>query len=290
MQYDVAVIGSGPAGVSASIYAKRGGLNVVMLSDFTGALTRAEKIENYYGFPNEISGKELFLNGIHQAEKLGVDVIKCQVTSVMQEGELSFTLKHTIGQTRAKCVVIACGSPSVRPKITGLDLFEGRGVSYCAVCDGFFFREKSVCVLGTGEYASEEVEYLLGLTSRVTVLTDGINRYSKMPSAAAINTLKISEIQGKSRVERVVFEDGSFLPTDGVFVAGGTAGASDFALRLGLETNEKGAIITDQNGCTNLKGVFAAGDCTTGVKQIYHAVSSGSSAGMAIIKLLKTSK
>ncbi len=287
MIYDVAIIGSGPAGISAAIYAKRGGLEVVVLSDFNGSLKKAEKIENYYGFPSIISGEELHKNGLLQAEKLGVRLLNCQVTSVEQYGDMSFSVKSTIGETMAKSVIIACGTPTVRPKIEGVETFEGRGVSYCAVCDGFFFRGKSVCVLGSGEYAAKEAEYLLNLTTRVTVLTNGEKKYSPMPKGAAISTLKIANFEGNKSLNRVNFEDGSFLPTDGVFIAEGVAGAGDFARRLGLETDEKGSIIIDNEGNTSVKGVFAAGDCTPGMKQICYAVSVGASAGMSVIKFLK---
>ena len=287
MIYDVAIIGSGPAGISAAIYAKRGGLEVVVLSDFKGSLKRTEKIENFYGFPSIISGEELHKNGILQAEKLGIHTVNCQVTSIEQTFDNSFSVKSTIGETTAKSVIIACGVPSVKPKVEGVEAFEGRGISYCAVCDGFFFRGKSVCVLGSGEYAAKEAEYLLNLTTRVTVLTNGEKKFSPMPNGAAVSTLKISNFEGNKSLNRVNFEDGSFLPTDGVFVAEGVANALDFARRLGLSTDEKGSIIIDKDGNTSVKGVFAAGDCTPGMNQICYAVSEGASAGMSAIKFLK---
>ena len=290
MIYDVAVVGSGPAGISAAIYAARGGLKTVVLSDFCSALEKANVIENYYGLAKPISGKQLELNGIHQAESLGARVIKCQVTSITCEGEMLYSLKSNLGETQAKCVILACGSPTIKPVVNGLDRFEGRGVSYCAVCDGFFFRGKTVCVLGSGEYAADEAEYLLGLTTRVTVLTDGNKKYSKMPPLAAVNTLKIERIEGDKTFRQVICEDGSFLPADGLFVAMGTAGSADFSRRLGLETDDKGFIITDENGATSQKGVFAAGDCTPGAKQICFAVAKGAAAGQGAVKLINSLK
>jgi len=289
MVYDVAIIGSGPAGISAAIYAKRGGLSVVVLSNFEGALKKTDKIENYYGFPSVISGEELHKNGLLQAERLSVTTVNCQVTSIEQYGEKSFIIKSTIGETMAKSVIIACGTPTVRPKIQGVEEYEGKGISYCAVCDGFFFRGKSVCILGSGENAAKEAEYLLNLTTRVTVLTNGEKKYSPMPNGVAVSTLKIANFEGNKSLNRVNFEDGSFLPTDGVFVAEGVAGAEDFARRLGLSTDENGAIVTDDNGKTSVSGVFAAGDCTPGMKQICYAVSQGATAGMSVIKFLKQS-
>ncbi len=290
MVYDVAIIGSGPAGISAAIYAKRGGLEVIVLSSFEGALKKTEKIENYYGFPSIISGEDLHKNGILQAERLGVHTVNCQVTSVEQIGDLSFSIKSTMGETLAKSIIIACGTPAVKPKVEGVEKFEGRGISYCAVCDGFFFRGKSVCVLGSGEYAAKEAEYLLNLTTRVTVLTNGEKKFSPMPKGVAVSTLKIANFEGNKSLNLVNFEDDSFLPTDGVFVAEGIANAMDFSRRLGLSTDEKGSIIIDENGNTSVKGVFAAGDCTPGINQICYAVSEGASAGMSAIKLIKSSK
>ena len=289
MVYDVAIIGSGPAGISAALYAKRGGLTVVILSSFEGALKKTEKIENYYGFPSIIRGEELHKNGLLQAERLGVHLLDCQVTSVEQYGDLSFSVKSTLGETMAKSVIVACGTPTIRPKVDGIEKFEGRGVSYCAVCDGFFFRGKSVCVLGSGEYAAKEAEHLLNLTTRVTILTNGEKKYSSMPNGVAISTLKIANFDGTKSLNMVNFEDGSYLPTDGVFVAEGVAGAGDFARRLGLETDQNGLIIVDSEGKTSVSGIFAAGDCTPGIKQICFAVAEGANAGMSAIKLLKNS-
>ena len=155
----VIIIGAGPAGISAALYAVRGNLDPLVINNGIGALEKAEKIENYYGLPHPVTGKELFENGIAQAKALGVRVLDAQVLGV--SGFDTFQVKTTEGDFESISVILATGSKRKKPGIPGLQEFEGKGVSYCAVCDAFFYRGKNVAVLGNSDFALHEAQTLL---------------------------------------------------------------------------------------------------------------------------------
>lgn len=275
------IIGQGPAGISAALYAVRGGADVTVIANGAGALARAGLIQNYYGFENGISGRELIEAGVRQAEKLGVRVVRGELFGI-EYGEEGFAVKTSAGTLDAGAVVIACGTQRNTPPIAGIDAFDGRGVSYCAVCDAFFFRGKKVGVVGSGAYAASEYEVLKGVIQDVTALTDGEAPQFSLPC----DTRKIARLEGGDALERVVFADGSAEAFDGLFVACGTAGAFELSRKLGLET-ANGKIVTDERRATNVPGIFAAGDCTAGMQQIAKAVCDGMIAGTEALKYLK---
>ncbi len=146
MRYDVIIIGAGPAGISASLYTQRGNLKTLVLYKDKSSLEKTDKIENYYGFENGISGEQLYKNGINQAQNIGVDVQKEEVIKIdiISEG---FLVKSSKEEYISKVVILATGNKKNKPKIKGIEKFEGKGVSYCAICDGFFYRNKSVAVI-----------------------------------------------------------------------------------------------------------------------------------------------
>ena len=161
--YDVIIIGAGPAGISAGLYTKRANLKVLILYKDQSALEKTEWIENYYGFENGISGKDLYKTGIQQAKNLGIDVRKEEVTNI-QFGENNQYMVMTEKETyKTKTVIFATGNKKNTPKIKGIKEFEGKGVSYCAVCDGFFYRNKDVSILGNGKYAISEANELINM-------------------------------------------------------------------------------------------------------------------------------
>ena len=275
------IIGQGPAGISAALYAVRGGADVTVIASGAGALARAGLIQNYYGFENGISGRELIEAGVRQAEKLGVRMVRGELFGI-EYGEEGFAVKTSAGTLDAGAAVIACGTQRNTPPIAGIDAFDGRGVSYCAVCDAFFFRGKKVGVVGSGAYAASEYEVLKGVIRDVTVLTNGEAPQFSLPC----DTRKIARLEGGDALERVVFEDGSAEAFDGLFIACGTAGAFELSRKLGLET-ANGKIVTDERRATNVPGIFAAGDCTAGMQQIAKAVCDGMIAGTEALKYLK---
>ncbi|MEG2928087.1 MAG: NAD(P)/FAD-dependent oxidoreductase [Oscillospiraceae bacterium] len=281
--FDIIIIGLGPAGVSASLYTQRAGMKTLLVGQESLSLEKAEKIENYYGLDRAMSGKELYAAGIKQAQAVGAEIVKDQVVAISWEGD--YTVKTTQEQFTAKSVIIATGTKRDTPRIEGLKELEGLGVSYCAVCDGFFYKGKKVAVLGSGDYAIEEATHLKAIAEGVTILTDGAVPKNRQAEFEYVEK-KIKKIQGTQKVEGVCFEDGSVLEVSGVFVAVGTAGATDLAKKLGAQT-EGNYIVVDENMQTNLPGLYAAGDTTGGLLQVAKAVYQGAMAGTQSVKFVR---
>ena len=279
--YDVIVIGSGPAGITAAIYAKRRNLSILVISKGISALQKAEKIDNYYGFENGISGKELYVNGIKQAKNLGIDFIEDEIINIEYINQ--FTIETVNSKYEAKAVILATGVSRNVPNIKGIKEFEGKGVSYCAVCDSFFYKGKDVAVLGDGNYAIHEFETLKPIASSVTILTNGNAMVENRDSSIEVNNKKIREFRGNSKLEEVEFEDNTIQYLNGVFIAMGTASSSDIARKIGARI-ENNNIIVNENMETTVPGLFACGDCTGGLLQISKAVYEGAKAGLAVLK------
>ena len=279
--YDVIVIGSGPAGITAAIYAKRRNLSILVISKGNGTLQKAEKIDNYYGFENGISGKELYVNGIKQAKNLGIDFIEDEVINIEYINQ--FTIETVNSKYEAKAVILATGVSRNVPNIKGIKEFEGKGVSYCAVCDSFFYKGKDVAVLGDGNYAIHEFETLKPVASSVTILTNGNTMVENRDSSIEVNSKKIREFRGDTKLKEVEFEDNTIQNLNGVFIAMGTASSSDLARKIGARI-ENNNIIVNENMETTVPGLFACGDCTGGLLQISKAVYEGAKAGLAVLK------
>lgn len=279
--YDVIVIGSGPAGITAAIYAKRRNLSILVISKGISALQKAEKIDNYYGFENGISGKELYENGIKQAENLGIDFIEDEIINIEYINQ--FTIETVNSKYEAKAVILATGVSRNVPNIKGIKEFEGKGVSYCAVCDSFFYKGKDVAVLGDGNYAIHEFETLKPVASSVTILTNGNTMVENRDSSIEVNSKKIREFRGDTKLEEVEFEDNTIQNLNGVFIAMGTASSSDLARKIGARI-ENNNIVVNENMETTVPGLFACGDCTGGLLQISKAVYEGAKAGLAVLK------
>ena len=217
--YDIIIIGAGPAGISASLYAKRSNMNVLVLYSGKSNLEKAEKIENYYGFKDIISGKDLFESGIKQAENLGVIVKNEEVLNIKNEED--FEIETNLNKYSCKVVIVGTGNKNLRPNIKGIEEFEGKGISYCAICDGFFYRDKNVVVIGNGKYAIKEANDLKNIAKSVKILTNGLEMEEE--TEFEVKSLKIAEIVGDGKVNSIRFEDGSIIDVDGVFIAIGKA-------------------------------------------------------------------
>lgn len=279
--YDVIVIGSGPAGITAAIYSKRRNLSILVISKGNGTLQKAEKIDNYYGFENGISGKELYVNGIKQAKNLGIDFIEDEVINIEYINQ--FTIETVNSKYEAKAVILATGVSRNVPNIKGIKEFEGKGVSYCAVCDSFFYKGKDVAVLGDGNYAIHEFETLKPIARSVTILTNGNTMVENRDSSIEVNSKKIREFRGDTKLEKVEFEDNTIQNLNGVFIAMGTASSSDLARKIGARI-ENNNIVVNENMETTVPSLFACGDCTGGLLQISKAVYEGAKAGLAVLK------
>lgn len=222
--YDVIVVGAGPAGVSAGLYAKRANKNVLILYNGESNLEKAHLIDNYYGFENGISGQDLYEAGIRQAKNLGIEVLKDEVLHIEKEENFKVTTEKE--EYESKTLILATGNKKLRPNIKGILEFEGKGISYCAICDGFFYRNKNVVVIGDGKFANSEANDLKNIASNVKILTDG-NKIKGSTDFETITT-KIREIKGDTKVRTIEFEDDSTLEVDGIFVALGEAGRGWF--------------------------------------------------------------
>lgn len=279
--YDVAVIGSGPAGITAAIYAKRRNLSTLVISKGNGALEKATRIDNYYGFANGVSGKKLYENGLNQAVNLGVEIVQDEVINI--ELEDNFTIETVNSKYDAKSVILATGVNRNIPNIKGIKEFEGKGISYCAICDSFFYREKDVAVLGEGNYAIHEFETLKPIANSVTILTNGGKIVQNRSNGVVVNEKKIKEFRGTNKLEEVEFEDDTKQKINGVFIAVGTASSTDIARRIGARI-ENNNIVVNENMETSVPRLYACGDCTGGLLQISKAIYEGTKAGLAVLK------
>lgn len=288
--YDSIVVGSGPAGITASIYMARAGLKVLIISKNQSALNKTDKIENYYGFEMPISGKELNENGIKQAKRIGVKFLEKEVVSIKYfENDCYEVIVANQGKDEkyiAKTIVLATGTNRNRPNIKGIKEFEGRGISYCAICDAPFFRNKDVGVLGNGDYAIKEIEELLPVVKSVTMLTDGLEPIEYRNENLNINTKKIREFRGNNIIEEVEFEDNTTENINGIFIAQGVATSVDFAKKLGAMIDNN-YIVVNEKMETTVPNIYACGDCTGGLLQISKAVYQGTVAGLEVIRKLK---
>ena len=288
--FDSIIIGSGPAGISASLYIVRAGLKVLVISKNESKLEKAEKIENYYGFENPISGEKLKENGIKQAQRLGVQILEKEVIGIKYLNDNSYEVivaNQGIDERYiAKTIVLATGVNRSRAQIKGIEEFEGRGISYCAICDAAFFRNKDVAVLGSGEYAIGEIQELLPIAKNVTMITNGQEPIEYRDERISVNTKKIKEFRGTKKIEEIEFVDNTKQSIDGIFIAQGIASSLDFAKKLGAKI-ENNYIVVNENMETTVPNIYACGDCTGGILQISKAVYEGTKAGMEIIKKLK---
>lgn len=280
------IAGAGPAGVSAALYAVRSGITPLVLHKGGGALEKAVKIENYYGLPHPVSGAELYQNGLEQLKSFQVPVMEEELLAVEYDGDYTVhTTEHTY---HSKALVLATGAKRNTLALKELKKYEGSGISYCAICDGFFYRGKEVAVLGNGPYALHEAKVLEPLAAKVTILTNGIEAdfQGETPGDIPVETKKILSAGGEGTLSYVELEDGSRLPVSGLFVALGTADSTDIARKLGLVI-ENNHILIEPDTSTPLPGLYAAGDCTGGMLQIAKAVYEGALAGTKAVKYLK---
>lgn len=289
---DIAIIGQGPAGLSAAIYTSRAGMDTTVLG-CDPKVAGDYDIDNYFGFPESITGKELIKLGCEHARKFGASLRCEKVLGVYHADQGGFQIKTDKSSLLSKAVILATGVSRVRPGIKNISHYEGKGVSYCVSCDGFFYKNKKVMVLGEGIFAANQAIELLNYTKDVRICTQG-----KKPkvSESYLNQLQENDISilekkavqlgGDNGLEKVVFDDGEEMEMDGLFLAMGEASSTDFAYALGITT--RGVFIeADHDQKTNIPGVFAAGDCVGRFLQISVAVGEGAIAGHSAINFIK---
>ncbi len=295
--YDIAIIGGGPAGLTAGLYAGRGGLRAAVIEKLApgGLVANTERIDNYPGFPEGISGFELADRMRAQASRFGAEIVSDQAISLVPESK-SFTVSLTSGKSiRAKAVIVATGAYPKQLGVPGERELLGKGVSYCAVCDGAFFRNQEVAVVGGGDSAVQEAVYLAGLCSKVTV----VHRRSSLRAAESLQRLAfrndrisfawnrtVAAIEGRESVTGLRVRDKEtgaeeILPAAGVFIYVGYSPNSTFIKDL-VKLDETGYVITDDNMMASVPGIFAAGDVRKKlVRQISGAVGDAATAAVA---------
>lgn len=275
---DVIIIGQGPAGISCAIYLKRYNLNPLVIAKDYGALEVNSVIENYYGIKS-IDGQELIKEGIEQAKELGIEVVNDEVINIETYPTLEVVTKNN--KYKARSIFLATGKSRSKFIAKGFKDFEGKGISYCATCDGFFYRKKRIGIIGSGDYMLSELEVLRNFTDDIIVFAD-----SKLDIKEKVVTDKILEFYGKDALEGVKTSNED-IKLDAMFVALGSQDGFSFAKHLGIMLDEKNNIIV-KDYMTNVEGVFAGGDVIGGLTQIVKAASDGANAALKIKKYLES--
>lgn len=281
MQYDVIIIGKGPAGLSASLYTSRGNMKTLIIGK-TSVLVKGKMIENFCCTEPE-SGEDLISKGVKQAESFGVKIVEEEVMDI-KIGEV-FTITTDNNTYTGKSVIIATGKNRTQVPITNIEKYDGKGVHYCVICDGFFYNNKKVGILGYKDYAIHELMEMEQNTENIILLTNGNeleisdkNKEYLKEKKVSINKKVIKMIEGDEFLEKIIFEDGNEEKLDAIFVAYGSASSIDFARKLGILIEDNN-IKVDESQQTNIEGLFAVGDCTGGLTQVATAVGEGAIAG-----------
>ena len=294
---DLIIIGAGPAGLAAAIYGARAGLSVLVLEKALagGMLMSIPLIENYPGFPGGISGMELGQRMAEQAREVGAEIRELEeATELVLSGDLKIVRTSSGAEYRAKATIIATGWSPLKLNVPGEEELAGRGVSYCAVCDGPLFRGRKVAVVGGGEQAVASALYLAELASEVFLISPGrrphapeaLIRRLEEKGVRLLAKTKVVKLKGRERLETIVLKsletgEQTELAVQGLFVQVGVKPNSELARRAGVQVDKRGFIIVDERQRTNLPGVLAAGDVTNRpVKQVCTAVAQGALAAL----------
>jgi thioredoxin reductase (NADPH) len=299
--YDVIIIGGGPAGLAAGLYAARAGLKSLLLERgiFGGQIVNARLVENYPGFPEGISGTELGEFMRQQATKYGLETVTKEVTGVKTGS--TYEVSTTEGSIQAESIIIAAGSEYRKLDVAGEERLSGRGVSYCATCDGFFFRDREVAVVGGGDTAITDALELAQHCRKVYI----IHRRDQLRATKALQEKAFShpkiemvwnsvvdEIVGDKmlkslRLQNVKTGQSSDLEVDGIFVAVGIKPNSQTFSQV-VTLDEAGFIVTDELMRTSAPGIFAAGDVRhNSFRQVITAAGDGAAAAMSAFKYVK---
>lgn len=299
MRYDVIIIGAGPAGLSAAIYSARGGLKTAIFEKAIvgGQINVTDEVENYPGFEESLSGFELTSKMRAQAERFGAEFFDEEIIAMGLEG-LCKVIETTAGKYRAKSVVICTGAHPRRLNVPGEERLTGRGVSYCATCDGALYRDKTVAVIGGGDSAIEEGIFLTRFAKKVYVIhrRDELraqkiiqNRAFNNPKMEFIWDTVVQEIHGENRLEKLELvnrktKEISELAVDGVFIYVGILPNNEL-LESRIELDNGGFVLTDEYMHTNVPGIYAAGDIRhTVLRQVVTATSDGAIAAWSAEK------
>lgn len=302
--YELIIIGGGIAGISAAVYAQRAGLACMLLeaANLGGQLSYIDTVENYPGFVR-VSGYDLAQSLSAQIDHLRIPVAYKKVNGITYT-DAAFRVQTEREEFFSRTIIVATGAIPQKLGLNREEFYEGKGISYCAVCDGFFFKNKTVAVVGGGNTALEEALYLSSLAKKV-YLVHRRDRFRGFPSLAdkvkdfpAIEILfnsVVTAYQGETRLERVTLKDAvtgetRTVTVDGLFVAIGYAPKTD-AVPASIQKDETGFIITDESYATSCPGAFACGDCRKRqVRQLVTAASEGAQAALSAYEYIKNTQ
>ncbi len=301
--YDLIIIGGGPAGLTAAIYASRAGLKTLILEKRVpgGKLSEIPHLENFPGLLEPINGMELAMKMYQQATKFGTEIKYPEAVVDLELDGLIKKVRTRKGEYRALAVIIATGLEKKKALVPGEAELLGKGVSYCAVCDGPLYRGRQVAVLGNNDKAVEEAIFLSNLAEKVYLITDGLDieapkaLIKKMEGAGKIEVVKakLIKIVGEKQVEKVVVEkEGSEveIPISAIFIAKGDEPKTEIFKKSGLRISEAGFITVNEAQETNIKGVYAAGDCTGRGMQVVVAAGDGAVAALSATRYIRAIK
>lgn len=302
MRYDLAIIGAGPAGLSASVYASRYKIKNVVIGELGGLVTKAHEIGNWLGTP-KITGFEFAQKAADHVKSYETQIISSFAEEIKKEkGIFKIVLKDG-KEMEAKAVLLALGTRHRRLGVPGEKEFIGKGISYCATCDGFFYKGKAVAVIGGNDSAVSAAVYLADIAQKVYLVCRKeelraekcwVESIKKNPKIEVVYNANVKEIKGRDKVENIIldvsYQNSFALKIDGVFVEIGSEPNTDLAKNLGVKLDSEGYVKIDAEGKTTEEGVWAAGDITTGsnkFKQIITAAAEGAIAANSIQKYLK---
>ncbi len=289
--YDVIIIGGGPAGLSAAIYTARAELKTLILDEEDKLLEKAESIDKYFGFPEGISGKGLLERGREQAKRFGADMILEKALMTKIEGD-DYVVETAENEFTTRSLIISPGIQHERPPLEGVKKYEGRGISYCVVCDAPLYKDKKVGLLGSEDLVAKEALELYEFTQDIKIYTNGEdlnvpeNLFDKVKELdIPVEKGNIEEVLGDDQFSGLVVE-GKKERLDGLMIAQGTSGSLDFARSLGIKI-EDGVLSVDDDMFTGVPRVYAAGDCVGGARQISAAVGEGARAAISLINEMR---
>lgn len=303
--YDVAIVGAGPAGLSASIYASRYKLkNIVFGKQIGGTIADAHKVCNYPGV-EDIPGLELGSRMYEQAKKNGAETSLESVVSIEKEGDLFKLTADSKKEITAKTIILATGTKRNKLRVPGEEKYLGSGVSYCCTCDAMFYKDKVVGVVGGSSAAIMAATMLADIAKQVYIIYRGtalrgepawIDDVKSKKNIEIILTTVVTAIEGDGKVERVKlskeFNGSDYLDLDGLFIEIGSEPNADLPIKLGVELNENQYIVVKDDQSTSIEGIWAAGDATTNsnkLQQVVTAVGEGAVAANSIYDYLKKS-
>ena len=300
--YDVIIIGGGPAGLTAGLYTSRHNLKSLILEGkkLGGKALEAHWIENFPGFPEGISGEDLMNRFIAQAEKFGSEIKYETVIGISDFGDQKMVSTRQ-GFHQSKSIIIATGVNRKQLSIPGEMEYKGRGVSYCAVCDGPFFKDKVVAVVGGGHEAVHEAEVLAKTVDKVYAIPGikgfsedfpEISRIRENPKIEVMEGVDLTEVGGSDFVEYIKLKGGDLeqLKVDGLFIILEHISTTGIVQEAGLEADSGGCILVNNDMQTNLPGIYAAGDCSCKGMQIVTATGMGAKAALSAMKYIKNLK